>query len=392
MDAEPLEASQERKMMTRREYLKQGTLASCSLALIGVRELRAQADVHFDADIDGRGSLKVHAHKRGLLAGCAGTADDLKEDAFRKMLVQQYSIMVAANALKFGPLKPKPESYFFDDADALVAFAQEHKMQFRGHNFVWHEALPPWFAGTVTKENAKRILTDHILTVGGRYKGKVHSWDVVNEAINVSDGRPDGLRKSPWFELIGPEYLEIAYRTARQADPMAKLTYNEYGIENESEKADKKRAATLALLKRLKAAGAPVDALGIQSHIPAGTDATYGRGLREVIDAAQGMGLEVYLTELDVTDDDVQDAEVAVRDRAVAEAYHAYLNCALESRAVKAALTWGLTDAHTWLNGIKSHREKQPNRPERPLPFDAEYKPTEAFFAMRSAFDKATHR
>ena len=359
---------------------------------MGVRGLRAQENVQFDTNIGGRGSLKAHAHKRGLLAGCAVTAADLREDAFRKMLVEQYSVMVAANALKLGPLRPKPDSYFFDDADALVAFAQEHKIKFRGHNFVWHESLPSWFAGTVTKENAKLIMTEHIMNVGGRYSGKVQSWDVVNEAIDVNDGRPDGLRKSPWFELIGPDYLDIAFRTARKADPKAKLTYNEYGIENESEKADKKRAATLALLKRLKAAGAPVDALGIQSHIPAGTNATYGKGLRELIDAVQSMGLEVYLTELDVTDDDIQDDDVAVRDPAVAEAYRVYLNCALESRAVKAVLTWGMTDAHTWLNGIKRHKEKQPNRPERPLPFDARYKTTQAFFALRTAFDEAPHR
>jgi endo-1,4-beta-xylanase len=252
--------------------------------------------------------------------------------------------------------------------------------------------LPSWFAGTATKENAKQIMTDHILTVGGRYKGKIHSWDVVNEAINLSDGRPDALRKSPWLELIGPEYLEIAFRTARQADPKAKLTYNEYGIENESDSNAAKRAATLALLKHLKAAGAPLDALGIQSHISAGSSATYGKGLQEFIGAAQSMGLEVYLTELDVNEDAIQQNDVAVRDRMIADVYRDYLACALESKAVKAVLTWGMTDRYTWLNGIRSHREKQPNRPQRPLPFDPDYKPTLAFFAMRDAFDHAPHR
>ena len=310
-------------MLTRREYLKQAALAGVSLALLGAQDLRAQEAFQSGANIDGRASLKAHAHKRGLLAGCAVTAADLREDAFSKMLVEQYSLMVAANALKFGPLKPKPDRYFFDDADMLVAFAQQHKIKFRGHNFVWHEALPSWFAGTVTSENAKQIMTEHIMTVGRRYSGKVQSWDVVNEAIEVNDGRPDGLRKSPWFELIGPEYLDIAFRTARKADPKARLTYNEYGIENESEKADKKRAATLALLKHLKSSGTPLDALGIQSHIPAGSGAMYGKGLRGLIEAAREMGLAVYLTELDVTDDDIQDADVTVRDRAVAEAYRA---------------------------------------------------------------------
>jgi endo-1,4-beta-xylanase len=289
-------------------------------------------------------------------------------------------------------MRPTPDSYNFADADTLVAFAQHHKIKVRGHNFVWHEQLPAWFAGTATKENAKKILTDHIQTVAGRYKGKIQSWDVVNEAINIPDGRPDSLRKSPWLELIGPDYLELAYRTARQADPKAKLTYNEYGIENESEGNASKRAATLALLKRLKGAGIPLDALGIQSHISAGSSATFGKGLRELIDGAQSLGLEVYLTEFDVNNDDIKDDDVAVRDRMVADVYRDFLAIALESKAVKAVLTWGLTDAHTWLNAIKSHKEKQPNRPQRSLPFDPDYEPAPAFFAMRDAFDKAPHR
>jgi endo-1,4-beta-xylanase len=381
-------------MMTRREYLKQGTLAGCGLALMGARASAGTtdsrlADAPSDAHIEGRGSLKAHARKHGLLAGCAVSAANLRDDAFTRVLVEQCSVVVAENAMKFGSLRPTPDGFRFDDADALVAFAQQHGIKVRGHNFVWHEMLPAWFAGTVTRENARKVLTGHILAVGGRYKGKIQSWDVVNEAIHVEDGRPDGLRKSPWLELVGPEYLEVAYRTARQADPAAKLTYNEYGIESDSESDGKKRAATLALLKRLKAQGVPLDALGIQSHIAAGSKATYGKGLRELIAAAQELGLEVYLTELDVNDGGIQEDDVSVRDRAVAEVYRDYLSCALENKAVKSVLTWGLTDGHTWLNGI---RKKQPNRLQRPLPFDADFKPTPAFFAMRDAFDKAPRR
>jgi len=375
-------------MMTRRECLRQGTLAGCGLALMGAQGLRAESE----AGIDGSGSLKAHAHKHGLLAGCAVGAANLRDEAFKTVLAEQYSLVVAENAMKFGPIQPKPDSYNFADADALVAFAEEHGIKVRGHNFVWHEMLPSWFAGTVTKDNAKKVLTEHILAVAGRYKGKIQSWDVVNEAINVPDGRPDGLRKSPWLELIGPEYLELAYRTARQADPKAKLTYNEYGIEKDDETEEKKRVATLALLRQLKATGAPLDALGIQSHISAGPNAQYGKGLRGLMDAAKSMGIEIYITEMDVNDDAIDDNDPAVRDRIVTEVYANYLAIALENKAVRSVLTWGLTDGHTWLNGIKSHREKRPGRQQRPLPFDADYKATPAFFAMRDAFDKAPHR
>jgi endo-1,4-beta-xylanase len=375
-------------MITRREYLKQATLATCALALPGA--LTAEPET----SIDGSQSLKSHAHKRGLLAGCAVSADNLHDDNFTRVLASQYSIVVAENAMKFGLLKPKPDTYFFADADALVNFAHQHNIKVRGHNFVWHAQLPTWFNAVATKDNAKQILTDHIMTVGGRYKGKMQSWDVVNEALNPPDGLPDGLRKAPWLELLGPGYIELAFRTARQADPKAKLTYNEYGIENDKEDNALKRAATLALLKRLKAANVPIDALGIQSHIHAGE--TWGKGLRELIDGAHGLGLEVYLTELDINDDTLKETGVAAIDRSVAAAYADYLSVALESKAVKSVLTWGLTDAHTWLGGMmRPHTgdDKQPPRPpQRPLPFDPDLKPAPAFFAMRDAFDKAPHR
>jgi endo-1,4-beta-xylanase len=369
-------------MTTRRTFLNQAALATCALAL----------PIAAEPTITGSQSLKAQARKRGLLAGCAVSPANLREDEFTQVLTDQYSIVVPENQLKFGPLSPKPGEYNFADADALISFAHQHNIKVRGHNFVWHEQLPAWFAATVTKENAKQILTDHIHTVAGRYKGKIQSWDVVNEAINPSDGRTDNLRNGPWLQLIGPEYLELAYRTARQADPHAKLTYNEYGIENESEANQTKRVATLDLLKRLKAANVPLDALGIQSHISAGNGQTWGKGLRDLISGAQSLGLEVYLTELDVNDDAVPGDDTAARDHTIATVYRDYLAVALDNKAVKSVLTWGLTDKHSWLNGIKSHREKLPNRPQRPLPFDPDYKPAPAFFALRDAFARAPHR
>jgi endo-1,4-beta-xylanase len=345
-----------------------------------------------EAEISGKGSLKEHGHKRGIMAGCAVGARQLHDDVFQRLIAEQYNLVVSENSMKFGPLSPKPGEYNWADADALVDFAEKHKMKVRGHNFVWHAQLPSWFKGTATKDNAKKIMVDHINTVAGHFKGKIQAWDVVNEAINVGDGMPEGLRKSPWYELVGPEYLDSAYRTARQADPKAKLTYNEYGIEDDSEDNAKKRAATLALLKRFKNNGTPIDALGIQSHIHAGTGETYGKGMRELTSGAKELGLEVYLTEFDVNDDGVADDDPTVRDRAVAAVYKDYLDIALEGKRVKAVLTWGVTDKDTWLNGLREHREKRPNRRQRPLPFDNDLKPTAPFFAIRDAFDKAPKR
>lgn len=371
-------------MLSRRECIKLGALASGSLALLGSERLRGQALSR---------TLKAAAGAKGLLAGCAVGSEQLRHDGtYRKMLSEQYSLVVGENCMKFGPLRPSPTSFIFQDADALVAFAEQHGMKIRGHNFVWHHQLPSWFASDVNKVNAKQVMIDHILTVGGRYKGKIQSWDVVNEALNPSDGLPGGLRKSPWLELIGPDYIETAFRAAKMADPQAKLTYNDYGIEYDYPDADKKRNDLLVLLRGLKNKGVPVDALGIQSHLAAGSGARFGGGVCALIDAVQALGMEVYITEMDVNDDKVVTDDVAARDRAVAEIYEDYLDDVLQSRAVKAVLTWGFTDRYTWLDSYERDSKKHPYRKERPLPFDVDYRPKPAFQAIYSAFSHAPER
>lgn len=374
---------------TRRDWLKRAATLAAAASLPAFLEKPGYGSQDFG--ISGAGSLKAHAAARGLLAGCAVNAGLFQSDpAFRELIAQQYSIVVPENCMKFGWVQPAPDSYNFADADALVAFAEAHGIKVRGHNFVWHEALPKWFATTVNKDNARKFLVDHIHTVAGRYKGKIHSWDVVNEAVWIKDGRADGLRSSsPWFELLGPEYLDLAYRTARETDPHALLTYNDYGIEYDTDEEQKKRDAVLGLLRRFKAAGTPIDALGIQSHLHAGGTETFGKGLRRLIDEAGAMGLQVFITEMDVRDDAVASDDIAVRDKTVAEVYGSYLDTVLRGPEVKAVLTWGVTDKNTWLNNGTKFRPLHTARPQRPLPFDADYKPAPAYFAMRASFDRA---
>jgi endo-1,4-beta-xylanase len=383
-------------MMTRREYLKQVVGVAAGVALPGLLAGNSGAAMRGDGaqEITGKGSLKIRAAARGMLTGCAVNAELFRQDAeFRNLLAEQYSILVPENCLKWNILRPTPDTYSFTDADSLVAFAEAHGMKVRGHNFVWHEALPKWFASTVTKENARKFLVDHITTVGGRYKGKIHSWDVVNEAIWVKDGRADGMRSSsPWFAMLGPEYIDIAFRTAREVDPKALLTYNEYGIEYDTEEEGKKRAATLALLRRMKAANVPLDALGIQSHLHADGKADFRKGVQELMDGARALGLQVFVTEMDVNDDKVTSDDISQRDQAVAEVYRDYLTIALQGPEVKAVLTWGASDRNTWLNKSTRFRPLHPDRLQRPLPFDADFAPKKAFFAMRDSFDGGKKR
>ncbi|HWW23935.1 MAG TPA: endo-1,4-beta-xylanase [Edaphobacter sp.] len=381
-------------MMTRREYLKQAAGAAAAAMIPGFLEgRRAVAEGAVTKPITGKNSLKARAAARGLLAGCAVNAPALRSDeAYRNLLTEQYNLVVAEYVMKWAALRPTPDTYAFDEADELMAFAQTHGMKVRGHNFVWHESLPKWFEKTVMKDNAQKFMTDHIMAVGGRYKGRIHSWDVVNEAIWIQDGRPDGLRSSsPWMQMLGPEYIDIAFKTARQADPKALLTYNEYGIEYDTAEEEKKRAAVLGLLQRLKTAGTPLDALGIQSHMRAGGKDTFGKGISELIASARGLGLQVFITEMDVKDHDVASDDISVIDRAVADVYRDYLTTVLRDPSVKAVLTWGASDKHAWMND-PSQRKKDAGRMARPLPFDKDYAPKEAFFAIRDAFDGAKKR
>jgi len=335
--------------------------------------------------VSGPRSLRSHGSTHGLLVGCAVVPEHLDgEPDYARTVAEQASIVVPENALKWKALRPAPEKFDFRQADDIVVFALSHDEKVRGHNLCWHVDNPAWFAGTLTKDNAEQFLTQHIQTVAGRYAGKIHSWDVVNEAIDVKSGRPDGLRDDVWLQLIGPSYLEIAYRTARQADPAALLTYNDYGIELDTPDQIDKRGQVMMLVRRLRARGVPIDAVGIQSHLTAG-DPMPGEGLVHFVRELAAMRLQVFITELDVNDRKLPD-DVAARDAAVAKIYRDYLTMMLAEPNVTAALTWGITDRYTWLNGLQ-HASRADGKPERPLPFDYDYNPTPAFFAMRDAID-----
>ena len=224
----------------------------------------------------------------------------------------------------------------------------------------------------------------HIERVAGRYAGRVHSWDVVNEAIQVQDGRPDGLRNSPWLRLVGDDYIEVAFRAARRADPQALLTYNDYGIEAEWPGDEAKRQAVLLMLRRLKARQVPIDAVGIQSHISAGPSGRFGAGLTKFIASVRELDLQVFLTEMDVNDRALG-PDPETRDAAVAATYTEYLDLVLADPAVRAVVLWGVTDKFTWLN---HEDERKDAVAERPLLFDGKYKPKQGFFAVRDAFDR----
>jgi endo-1,4-beta-xylanase len=341
---------------TRRQFgwaaLGFGAAGALGLGWTAVEEGRWRRKRQYDAAVQpgvtGPNSLQAHAAARGLLYGAAvdpelldveGVAKGHSTDGYTHLLAAQAGILVPENAMKWQTLRPTADTFDFTQADRLMRFAKLTGKRVRGHNLCWHESLPLWFWGTANKENARQLLLEHI-------------------------------------------------RTAAEADPQAKLTYNDYAIETDSTWEARKRDQVLALLERLKASGTPIHAVGVQSHLDAAGPQP-GAGLQSFIREAGKMGLEVYITEMDVNCRGMMGG-VAERDAAVSQLYRNYLNLVLAEPNVPIALTWGITSAHAWMNQFDQRFERWPDfARQHPLPFDDDFNPMPAFLSLRGALDAA---
>jgi endo-1,4-beta-xylanase len=215
------------------------------------------------------------------------------------LIVREFNSVTPENDMKMGPIHPSEAVYNWKNADAIVDFATSHHVRIRGHNLCWHNQEAAWmFTGPdgkpVTKELLLQRLKDHIFTVVKRYKGKIYAWDVVNEAIDDSNDTTQIYRKSNWYNLCGEDFIEDAFRYAHEADPNAKLYYNEYNSEHPI-----KREKIYKLLKKLVADHVPIDGVGMQAHWKL-NDPT-PEELRKAIDEVISLGLKVQFTELDIT-------------------------------------------------------------------------------------------
>ena len=332
-------------------------------------------------------TLRELAAQKGILYGSALRSAGMKDLSFTPLFTRQCAIVVPEWALEMNSLHSMPGQFDFAEGDRIQTFTTSHEMLFRGHSLVWDQALPTWFRSSANMDNAKQLLLNHISTVAGHYAGQVNSWDVVNEVVRIWDGRTDGLKVTPWLIYLGPDYIELAFHAAHQADPKAMLVYNEAVIEPEIPAAEKKRQAVLALLTRLVKRGVPVHGLGIESHIDADSNVT-GPGFKRFLHAVEGLGLSILITELDV-DDHALPADISFRDALVAKQYYNYLSFMLQFKSVKTVLTWGLSDRSTWLS---KHSPRKDGLSVRPLLFDADLQPKPAFDAVMRAFDEAPRR
>lgn len=358
---------------------RRGALAG-GLALLSGRAAHAEDPI----------PLKVAAAACGLLYGAAVEPEDVARDsAYADLVARHCAVVTPENAMKWDALRPHPDAFDFARADRVVAFAEGIGAGVHGHCLVWHEALPRWMPGTMTPDAAAQALRGHIATVVGRYAGRVNSWDVVNEAVERNDRRADGLRRSLWLEALGPDYLQLAFRTAHAADPKARLALSDYGLEyDDIGWMTEKRGTMLDLLRGLRGQGTPIHALALQGHLLGDHPPAFGTGLRDFLSAVSDLGLEIHVSELDV-DDQKMPGDPAARDRRSAEIYARFLETTLAASRVRMVSSWGLSDRYSSKRFLAPRGD---GTPVRPLPFDAGLREKPSARRLRAAFAAAPAR
>ncbi|MDE6560888.1 MAG: endo-1,4-beta-xylanase [Muribaculaceae bacterium] len=220
--------------------------------------------------------------------------EDPKADS---IVALHYNSIVPENCMKSMEIHPEKDRYFWDEADAYVKYGQDHDMAIIGHCLVWHAQLSPWFpydenGNYVDKEEMKARMKDHIQTVVGRYKGKIKGWDVVNECIE-DDG---SWRHTPFYDILGEEFLPLAFEYAHEADPDAELYLNDYSMFKAP-----KREKYVEIIKGLKEKGIRIDGMGLQSHIGYEADDPDFAEYQKTIDALSETGVKLMITELDIS-------------------------------------------------------------------------------------------
>ena len=334
--------------------------------------------------------LQRLAADKGLMFGSSlALKYFVQSAAYQQLFVNQCDVATPELHMKWDSLSSQPGVYNFGNADRFVAFCLANRMKVRGHTLVWHDALPAWLASQLTAANGQRMMTDHIHTVAGHFAGKLYSWDVVNEVLDPASRRPDGLRDTLWLQNCGVDYLERAFRATAAADPNALLVWNENYLELSNGFGAAKRTAMLKLLDGMLARGVPIHGIGLEAHLRADQatvlgDASYEAFLGEL--ARRGM--KIFVTELDVQDATLP-ADAGARDRAVAQIYSRFLSATLHQPAVRGVVTWGLADSFSWIAG---YRPRTDGLPVRPLPFDADFQPKAAYYAIVATLQSAPHR
>lgn len=322
-------------------------------------------------------ALQIAASKTrpGFVVGVATALGPAVEDSSYSAIAfgGHFGQITTENALKWQFIHPQPNVYDFREANALVDLAKKNNLSVHGHTLVFGEANPTWVRElpnntAADKNHIRKVMTDHITRTVGHFKGKILSWDVVNEPLADFDTAPgiNGLRNNIWYKALGESYIADSFVAARKSDPRAKLYINEFGLEADGVRWER----FLTLMKKLKSEGVPIDGVGFQAHVYDSDDVIDATTLRRHVRELAALGLESRISEMDVHSDD----GAAVQAKQYAEVFNV---CVTEPSCVSWS-TWGVTDRYNlWQD------ENGRLQDGRDFLWDEKSRPTPAVSAIR---------
>lgn len=308
-------------------------------------------------------TLKAAAIERGRLIGTAVQAGLLGNPQYSAVVSREFTYLTAEYQMKWDVIEPSAGAANFGPGDAIAAYASSNGMRLKGHALVWHGSTPSW-VNALSGAELRVALDRHIRATASHYRGRVHAWDVVNEAVADSGA---GLRDTVYRQKLGDSYIADAFRLAREVDPQALLFYNDYGGEGLNAKSNR----IYELLVDLRTKGVPIDGVGLQMHITANSrpsDASIAANMGRLA----ALGLIVHISEMDVRINAVgggQQTRLEVQRTTYRDVVRV---CMLEPRC-EAITFWGFTDAYTWISG------------DSPLLFDVLYQPKPAYYGVLDA-------
>ncbi|MES5816411.1 endo-1,4-beta-xylanase [Streptomyces sp. RG80] len=313
--------------------------------------------------------LRDLAAAKGKAMGTAVTGSKLT-GTYGDLAGAQFNWLTPGNAMKWGSVEPTRGSYNWAEADQIVAFAEAHDQDVRGHTLVWHSQNPSWLTnGTWTAAQLSTLMNDHIALEVGRYKGRLAAWDVVNEPFN-EDGT---YRQTLWYNGLGSGYIAQALTAARAADPAAKLYINDYNVEG----VNAKSTALYNLVKSLKEQGVPIDGVGLQAHLILGqVPSTLQQNIQRFAD----LGVDVAITELDIRMNLPADSAKLTQQAAD---YKAVMNACVAVTRCTGVTVWGFTDSDSWIPSTFPGQGAA-------TPYDENYAPKPAYHAIAEALGGTT--
>lgn len=321
------------------------------------------------------------AERRGIYLGNFASLKYLRERPYADILVSQFDHLIIDGEPNWHfedhTLRPSREAYDFSHLDQVFDFADQHDKPVRVQHLLWGDEkwLPDWLKqGNFTNDELLAIIRDHIRTVGERYKGRVREYTVVNEAFSrrlVTGGNHDW-----WGERLGPQYIDEAFKAARQVDPDAVLILNDFGNETEGEISN----LMYDYIRDAKARGIPIDGLGMQMHIDAASAPSRDEVVANMRRFAD-LGVKIYITEFDVNMHAIQEDKEA-EDQRQAQIYKDLLGACLDvgPDVCPSFGFLGLIDRQSWYRGIGLEDAN-------PLMFNEDYSPKPAFYAVREVLE-----